>query len=195
LGMALCSVSRGRMSLPTRLARGSELAAEREGAADVADAGAGRARSSPYERRARSRRPRPRGKDKALLRVTRSVTGRAGPAVQNSATALREPLALQLRHGRFGTSCCPSLRKIFSFPPSSVPEEVLAIPCTGGAGRVGEVHEMASKKSLTTGRHASRARFDAGEGSMSFHVDAPRTSHHFCSEPPNIRDLPVQHRR
>jgi hypothetical protein len=30
--------------------------------------------------------------------------------------------------------------------------------------------EMASKKSLTTGRHASRARFDAGEGSMSFHV-------------------------
>jgi hypothetical protein len=29
---------------------------------------------------------------------------------------------------------------------------------------------MASKKSLTTGRHASRARFDAGEGSMSFHV-------------------------
>ena len=29
---------------------------------------------------------------------------------------------------------------------------------------------MASKYSLTTGRHASRARFDAGEGSMSFHV-------------------------
>jgi len=26
------------------------------------------------------------------------------------------------------------------------------------------------KYSLTTGRHASRARFDAGEGSMSFHV-------------------------
>jgi hypothetical protein len=30
--------------------------------------------------------------------------------------------------------------------------------------------EMASKKSLTTGRHATRARFDAGEGSMRFHV-------------------------
>ena len=51
-----------------------------------------------------------------------------------------------------------------------VPEGVLAISCTGGAGRVGELHEMASKHSLTTGRHASRARFDAGEGSMSFHV-------------------------
>ena len=35
---------------------------------------------------------------------------------------------------------------------------------------LGTVHEMASKYSLTTGRHASRARFDAGEGSMSFHV-------------------------
>jgi hypothetical protein len=46
-----------------------------------------------------------------------------------------------------------------------------AIFCTEGAGRGGgTVHEMASKKSLTTGRHASRARFDAGEGSMSFHV-------------------------
>src|SRR5215475_9892866 len=44
LGMALYSVSRGRMSLPARLARGSELAAEREGAADVAGAGAGRTR-------------------------------------------------------------------------------------------------------------------------------------------------------
>ena len=43
-------------------------------------------------------------------------------------------------------------------------------PARGGAGRVGELHEMASKYSLTTGRHASRARFDAGEGSMSFHV-------------------------
>jgi hypothetical protein len=32
------------------------------------------------------------------------------------------------------------------------------------------VYENGSKKSLTTGRHASRARFDAGEGSMSFHV-------------------------
>jgi len=30
--------------------------------------------------------------------------------------------------------------------------------------------EMAIKRSLTTGRHATRARFDAGEGSMRFHV-------------------------
>jgi hypothetical protein len=51
-----------------------------------------------------------------------------------------------------------------------VPEGVLAISCTGGAGRIGEPCMMASKYSLTTGRHASCARFDAGEGSMSFHV-------------------------
>src|SRR5262245_545381 len=42
--MALYSVSRGRMSLPTRLPRGSKLEAEREGAALVADTGAGRTR-------------------------------------------------------------------------------------------------------------------------------------------------------
>ena len=37
---------RGRMSLPARLRRGSELATEREGAAHVADAGAGRTRGA-----------------------------------------------------------------------------------------------------------------------------------------------------
>src|SRR5262245_8484513 len=43
--MALYSVSRGRMSLPGRLPRGPELASEREGAANVAGAGAGHTRS------------------------------------------------------------------------------------------------------------------------------------------------------
>ena len=57
LGMALYSVSRGQMSLPARLPRGSELAAQREGAADVAGACGGRTRGSRHE--ARARRPRP----------------------------------------------------------------------------------------------------------------------------------------
>ena len=35
---------------------------------------------------------------------------------------------------------------------------------------LGTVHEMASKKSLTTGRHVSRGHFDGWEGSMSFLV-------------------------
>jgi len=63
--------------------------------------------------------------------------------------------------------CCPSLREIFLFPPSS--------GLGSGAGyslhrrrrsRLA-VHETASKKSLTTGRHASRARFGAGEGDVT----------------------------
>ena len=44
-----------------------------------------------------------------------------------------------------------------------VPGAVLAMPCMGGAGRGwGASHEMGIKKSLTTGRHASRLHFDAG---------------------------------
>lgn len=92
-------------------------------------------------------------------------------ASQSSATALRDPPALQLGLRRLGTPCCPSLRKMFLFPPSSGPGRgagyFLHGRCRSGWGTV---HEMASKYSLTTGRHASRARFDAGEGSMSFHV-------------------------
>ena len=44
-----------------------------------------------------------------------------------------------------------------------VPGAVLAMPRMGGAGRGGGAsHEMGIKKSLTTGRHASRLHFDAG---------------------------------
>ena len=36
------------------------------------------------------------------------------------------------------------------------------LSCTSGPVGLGTVHEMAGKKSLTTGRHASRPRIDAG---------------------------------
>jgi hypothetical protein len=71
-----------------------------------------------------------------------------------------------LRHGRIGMLRCPSLRIFFSFPPSSGPEGGAGyFPVRGVAGRrCGTVHEGAGKKSLTTGRHASRVRFDVGRG-------------------------------
>ena len=101
-------------------------------------------------------------------------SGRAGcnweTASQSSATAVRDVPALQLGLRRLGTPCCPSLRKMFLFPPSSGPGRGAGCFLHRGAGRVGEPCMMASKYSLTTGRHASCARFDAGEGSKSFHV-------------------------
>jgi len=66
--------------------------------------------------------------------------------------------------------CCPSLREIFLFPPSSGLGSGAGYCLHGRRRSRVAVHETASKKSLTTGRHASRARFGAGEGSMSFHV-------------------------
>ena len=63
---------------------------------------------------------------------------------------------------RLGMLCCPSLREIFLFPPSSGPRGVLAIPCMGGAGRWGALHEMAGKNSLTTGQARFPWAFDAG---------------------------------
>src|SRR3954453_14823876 len=91
-------------------------------------------------------------------------------ASQSSAMAVRDPPALRLGLRRLGTPCCPSLRKMFLFPPSSGPGRGAGCSCTGGAGRVGEPCMMASKYSLTTGRDASRARFEPGGGRMSVHV-------------------------
>ena len=56
------------------------------------------------------------------------------------------------------------------------------------------MHETASKKSLTTGRHASRDVWCWG-GEHELSRRAPRTFHHFCTEPTNIRDLPLHHPR
>jgi hypothetical protein len=63
---------------------------------------------------------------------------------------------------------CPSLRKIFPFPPSSGLGSGAGYFSHGRRRSRLAVHETASKKSLTTGRQASRVR--SGEGSMSFHV-------------------------
>src|SRR5262245_9775262 len=63
---------------------------------------------------------------------------------------------------------CPSLRKIFLVLPSSGLGSGAGYSSHGRRRSRLAVHETASKKSLTTGRHASRARF--GEVSMSFHV-------------------------
>lgn len=64
---------------------------------------------------------------------------------------------------RLGKLRCPSLRKIFLFPPSSGPRSSAGYALHGRSqSRLGSLARNGDKKSLTTGRHASRLHFDAG---------------------------------
>jgi hypothetical protein len=69
--MALYSVTRGQMSLPVGLPRGSELAAEREGTAHVADAGVGRARGPTLKASGGQRRVLKKAHDPRPISVER----------------------------------------------------------------------------------------------------------------------------
>ena len=72
------------MSLPARLARGSELAAEREGAADVAGGCGGRTRGSTHEGRARSGRSEINPATHAAAHPSRATNAAASSLLWNS---------------------------------------------------------------------------------------------------------------
>jgi hypothetical protein len=82
---------------------------------------------------------------------------------------LRTRRALQSHHARLCMPRCPVFVKSLLIPASSGPGRSAGL-CQVVPVGLGTVHEMASKKSLTTGRHVSRGHFDGWEGSMSFLV-------------------------
>jgi hypothetical protein len=100
-----------------------------------------------------------------LTLVWRSYIAKRVQSKQRGVTKLRSPQAI-------GMARCPSTKNL-PFPPLS--------GLGSGAGYsshrrrrsrpVG--HETASKKSLTTGRHGSRARLMLGEGRMSYNLRHP----------------------
>jgi hypothetical protein len=88
--------------------------------------------------------------------------------VTNSAPAA--VLQSSRRHGRLVCPAALLCEKSSHFRPRLVSEAVLAILAGDGVGGGLPCAKHTSKKSLTTGRHASCTRFDGGEESMSFHV-------------------------
>jgi hypothetical protein len=88
--------------------------------------------------------------------------GCAGPGARLR-SALRDTLALQSRHGDWVCLAGFFAKNllIFAFVESG---SGTGYPAQAVPVGLGTVPEMAGKKSLTTGRHASRPRIDAGRG-------------------------------
>jgi hypothetical protein len=118
LGMALYSVTRGGMSLPARLPRSSQLAAEREGAAHVADAGAGRTRGATL---------------KASSGQGRVVKKAAGARLINGAHILVAVRA-KFRSSAATRSAVARQRKLFGPPALGQHEQIpLELTCLPGS--------------------------------------------------------------
>src|SRR5262245_27521522 len=71
-------------------------------------------------------------------------------------------------------------------------KSALAMAAGAGAGRD---CEGSIRRLLTTGLHASRARFDGLGGKHELSGRTPGTPLYLCGKHPNIRDLPIHHRR